>query len=142
MKNLLSIIEFIGAVISFILLAPVMLLLNIVTPIFRKINLIKYYIRFLLQLYYYITTLFYIFAYQIDIFGNVISGEVFEWLSTSEKNTWFGDHKHTFSQAFGKLLHENKLNKTGLNFVYIIDSIFGENHCINAFLEWEYKNIN
>lgn len=71
-------------------------------------------------------------AYIIDLLGNVIVGELIEDIITAEEDTWFGRADRTISASVGKLLYDDKLNKTGILFAKFLD-LFEKNHCLLSY---------
>lgn len=69
----------------------------------------------------------------IDIFGNVVDGELLEDTVTSEEQTLFGDGKVTVSASIGDLSKRNKLDTKFGRFVNrTLSVVFEPNHSINA----------
>jgi len=140
-KSYLAIIEFIAAVILTTILFPIGLLYSFILPFKKKYKRNRtffYFKRLVTQIWYLCMLTLHQIAYNLDLLGNVIVGELIEDLITKEENTWFGSKKHTLSQSFGKLLFHNNLNSIGIKLVKIIDSFFGKNHCLKAYLANKY----
>ena len=80
-------------------------------------------------------------AVSIDIYGNVIAGELIEDLVTAEEDTLFGKGDITISTALGKLQKDNKLNNTGIWLVKVLDRLDRdhEHHCLYAYELYEFK---
>ena len=136
-KKYLAIIEFLSAVILATVLFPFGLIYNLYLPFKRKYNikrLVKFFKDFVSSIYTLTMYMLHQVAYTIDVLGNVIVGELFEDIITTEEDTLFSNPKHSISQSIGYLQHIKKLNKRGLFFQKSIDKVFGKNHCINAFL--------
>jgi len=133
-KKYVAIIELLAASILFYILAPFGFFLNFFLPIFRKLNYFDFMQRFFINLYFGIMFFFHSTALNLDKLGNVIIGELIEWVVTTKKNTLFGKYQNSISQAFGFLIFVKRLNKKGIYFAKIIDYVFGKDHCINAYL--------
>lgn len=80
-------------------------------------------------------------GYIIDLYGNVILGELIEDLITAEENTLFGKGDVTISAALGDLKRRGKLNKAGLYFCNLLSWLDPkhEDHCISAIELYEFK---
>lgn len=134
-KEYLAIIEVIAATFLFWLLAPIGFFINLFLPFFRGLNIYAFMNRFWINLYFGWMQFFHSTALNLDKLGNVILGELIEWIVTEELDTLFGKYENSISQAFGYLIVLQKLNKKGIFFANSIDFIFGKDHCINAYLD-------
>lgn len=76
-------------------------------------------------------------AVGIDMLGNVIAGEFLEDCITSEENITFRQADITISASVGKLEAEGKLNKVGQWFTKALSAVFGKNHAIDAWNDWQ-----
>lgn len=81
--------------------------------------------------------LFYI-GLVIDLFGNVLVGELIEDVVTAEEDTLFGKGDATVSQALGDLQKRGKLNKAGKIFCSILDAL-DDRHCAKAIARYEFN---
>ncbi len=99
---------------------------------------------FLQVLYQFWTVIKYIFlavGYVIDLFGNVLLGELIEDIVTAEENTLFGIGDITISAALGDLKRKEKLNGRGMllcNVLSFLDPVH-EDHCIAAIELYDFK---
>ena len=84
---------------------------------------------------------FLMIGYIIDLFANVLLGELIEDIVTSEEDTLFSKGDITISAALGDLLRRNKLNKTGLLITRILTMLdkTSNNHCLDAIKSYEYR---
>ena len=73
-------------------------------------------------------------ALIIDIFGNVIDGDLLEHFITEEKNTSFGKLDWTISASVGEIEIKGNLNKTGVKFSNLLSKVFEKDHCMTAYL--------
>jgi len=80
-------------------------------------------------------------GFVIDLYGNVLVGELIEDFVTAEEDTLFGYGDITISAALGDLLRKNKLNKTGIWFTKVLSKLDSkhENHCLAAIELYEFK---
>ena len=101
---------------------------------------------FLQILYQFWTVIKYIFLAVgtiIDLFGNVLLGEMIEDFVTSEENTLFGIGDITISAALGDLKRKEKLNGRGIilcNLLSFLDPIH-KDHCKSAIELYEFKQL-
>lgn len=108
----------------------------------RWIRIGKWTLNVLYQTWAVIRQLFFFIGYVIDLYGNVILGELIEDLVTAEENTLFGVGDVTISAALGDLKKQNKLNRTGMwlsNVLSWLDPKH-EDHCIAAIELYEFKS--
>jgi hypothetical protein len=139
MKNLVKLISFIAAVILSALLFPVGLVFNLTE--LRHGRVFVTFWRFFIELVDIIFDFLLNIAVIFDRLGNVIIGDMIERLVTKEMNTTFGKNEWTISASLGKLLYDNKLKPFGLRFIGFIDSVFGTDHCIDAYY-WHVEKEN
>jgi hypothetical protein len=96
----------------------------------------SWFLYWLKLLYQFWVTLKYLlnrFSVAIDIFGNVVDGELLEDTVTTEETTLFGDGKTTISASIGDLSKRKKLNTKFGRFVNkTLSIVFEPNHSINA----------
>jgi hypothetical protein len=88
-----------------------------------------------------IKQLFLFIGYIIDLYGNVLLGELIEDLVTTEEDTYFGEGDVTISAALGDLKRKNKLKTTGIvicNILSFLDPKH-EDHCITAIELYEFR---
>jgi hypothetical protein len=101
----------------------------------------EWILQVLYQLWTVIKYIFLAIGTVIDLFGNVLLGELIEDIVTAEENNMFGWGDVTISAALGKLKRENKLNERGVilcNILSFLDPIH-EDHCKSAIELYEFK---
>lgn len=119
MKNLILLIV---AVILFVMLCPIGLSYTIVYYIFNEKNKGYNYL--------------YRCAFSIDVLGNCLFGELFEFLFAVKRGkTYFGSLT-SVSSAIGELIFQKNINRFGKWFSKVLDFTFREkNHCMNAYIK-------
>lgn len=135
-KKWIAIVELLASLILSILLIPIGFVYSLlIEPFLYPFNskFFKYLRNFFVQIYNVLMFLFHSIAYSIDLFGNVIFGNFLELFITQKQDTLFGKSKHSISQALGFLQKYQWLNKRGVRLVKLINKIFGDKHCINAY---------
>jgi hypothetical protein len=98
-------------------------------------------LQVLYQLWAVVKYIFLAIGYIIDLFGNVLLGELIEDLVTAEEDTLFGMGDVTMSAALGDLKRKDKLHKRGIalcNILSFLDPIH-EDHCIAAIELYDFK---
>ena len=85
--------------------------------------------------------IFLFIGYVIDLYGNVILGELIEDIVTAKEDTYFGKGNITISAALGDLKLQGKLNKRGLWFCDVLSKLdpVHEDHCIAAIDLYNFK---
>jgi hypothetical protein len=101
----------------------------------------KWVLNVLYQTWVVIKKAFLFVGFLIDLYGNVILGELIEDLVTAEEDTLFGLGDITISAALGDLKRRGKLNKTGIWFCNVLSKLDPkhEDHCIAAIELYEFK---
>ena len=101
----------------------------------------EWMLQVLYQLWTVIKYIFLAIGTVIDLFGNVLLGELIEDIVTAEENNMFGMGDVTISAALGDLKLRKKLNKRGIvlcNILSFLDPIHTD-HCIAAINLYKYK---
>jgi hypothetical protein len=98
-------------------------------------------LNLLYQTWVVIRHVFLFIGYVIDLYGNVLLGELIEDLVTAEEITIFGLGDVTISAALGDLKRRGRLNNTGLFICKILSALDPkhEDHCIAAIELYEFK---
>lgn len=94
----------------------------------------KWVLNVLYQTWVVIRHVFLFVGYVVDLYGNVLLGELIEDLVTAEEDTLFGVGNVTISAALGDLKRKGRLNHLGLwicNMLSALDPNH-EDHCIAA----------
>jgi hypothetical protein len=109
-----------------------------------KVRMKMFGLWFLKVLYQFWVVIRYIFlqvGYIIDLFGNVLVGELIEDIVTASEDTMFGKGGITISAALGDLKKRDKLNKRGLWTCKVLSWIDSkhDDHCGAAINLYEYK---
>lgn len=132
------------AILLFCILLPFGVLWNFFKPFYdgykgkKKFKAIigdffLYWLKLLYQFWVTIKFLLNRCSVAIDIFGNVVDGELLEDTVTSEEKTLFGDGRVTVSASIGDLSKRKKLDTKFGRFVNkTLSVVFEPNHSINA----------
>ena len=107
----------------------------------RLLRVGKWTINVLYQTWVIIRYLFLVTAYVIDLYGNVLLGELIEDLVTDQEKTLFGLGDVTISAALGDLKKRGKLNKTGILISNVLSRLDfkHKDHCIAAYELYMFK---
>lgn len=137
-KKYVAIIELLVAILLSIILFPLGIIYILFIQVFIKNQVgyfwFNYIIAIIKQIWFLIMHLFHTIAYELDVLGNVIVGDLIELFITRERDTWFANKSHTISQSIGNLEYNNKINSFGKWLSKILSFILGKNHCINAYI--------
>jgi hypothetical protein len=101
----------------------------------------EWLLQILYQLWTVIKYIFLAIGTVVDLFGNVLLGELIEDIVTAEENNMFGCGNATISAALGDLKRKEKLNKSGIilsNVLSFLDSRH-EDHCLAAIELYDFK---
>jgi hypothetical protein len=101
----------------------------------------RWFLYLLYQTWNVIKYVFLAIGYIIDLYGNVILGEVIEDIVTAEEQTMFSMGEVTISAALGDLKRRDKLNQRGIilcNILSFLDPA-NEDHCISAIEMYELR---
>lgn len=107
----------------------------------RLLNVGLWTLRVFYEVWVVFKKIFLFIGYIIDLYGNVILGELIEDIVTAEENTYFGKGDITISAALGDLKLQDKLNKRGLLFCNVLSKLdfVHEDHCIAAIELYYFK---
>lgn len=135
------------AVIGSVLLIPLGLIHIVFKPFYdvRKHGVLYSFawwfvwmLRLVYQLWVGIKYLLFQIAYFIDLWGNVLFGELLEDIVTAREDTYLGKGDITISAALGDLAQTYDLNRTGIWLVRMLGKI-DKNHCKKALELWEIR---
>lgn len=101
----------------------------------------KWILNVLYQTWVIIRYVFLLVGYVIDLYGNVLLGELIEDLVTAEEDTLFGMGDVTISAALGDLKRRGRLNRAGLWLSDVLSTLDPkhEDHCIAAIESYEFR---
>lgn len=147
MKHLIKFSELVFAVILSAVLFPLALIFNLFQ--LKKGSWIKTLWYVANEIVFIIFDTFEYFAVMIDKLGNLIVGPVFIRIFVQKEyryKTLYGKVRITISAATGHALEWIYLNKAGVKFAKILDKVFGNNHCKNAYkwhlIKEDFNNNN
>jgi len=100
-----------------------------------------WFLQVLYQLWTIVKYIFLAIGHVVDLFGNVLLGEMIEDIVTSEEDTMFGLGDVTISAALGELKRDGKLNGRGIMLCNVLSFLDPkhEDHCIAAIELYEFK---
>lgn len=101
----------------------------------------RWILNVLYQTWIVISKAFLFIAYTIDLYANVLLGELIEDLVTAEEYTLFGLGDVTISAALGELKYRGRLNNTGLFLCKILSAVDlkHKDHCLAAYELYKFK---
>jgi hypothetical protein len=143
-KEIKPIIEIVSAVVLGCIIIPLGIIHNIIKPFYDyrkrplgdRLKLVFfYYVNILFHLWSVAKRLLHLIAREIDILGNVTSGELIEDTVTHEEDTYFGNGKITISASIGHVEVDGKLNKFGKWISKVLNVAFNE----KKHAEWSYE---
>ena len=101
----------------------------------------SYWLNMLYQTWEVVKFLIHSVAFALDLYGNVIAGELIEDIVTKRESTNFGKGKWSISAATGLELEKNQLTKAGKWFNRILSKSFEPDHTSNALASKRFKDI-